>query len=819
VGVGLLLLAGVGALGIWLSVAGAAGDALKFLGGAAVGLGVVVLPVVAAAFGVALLRHREGELGRLAAGGGLASTGFAGLLHLLRPASKIGPGLDGWRRAGGVLGAAVGHPLRSLAGAWGAGLIFAALAFVGSLILLRLSFDQVWRGLRRTGAAAWHALGGGLRRLTTLSGGGGDDGGEASDVVALDRHTHATAPTPPAAPTRRFRPGIDHDDEELSAAGDDDGDDSRGDDADDDDSGLTAALTVDLSDGASSAGTDTSPIGAGGSGGPAADLLTSGAPDGGAPGTVAGLGSVAAGAGVAAGEDLVLQSPAFLSQAAGAPKQLELGLVPAEQRWKLPPDSALTRKVAKPIDRKLVEKGGETLEATLLEFGVDAHLVGMTIGPTVTRYELELGPGVKVNKVTSLSHDIAYAMASPDVRIIAPIPGRSAIGVEVPNRQRQLVNLGDILVAEEGAKPASTVHPLEVGLGRDIAGRPFSVNLATMPHLLIAGATGAGKSSCINSLITSILMRATPDQVRMILIDPKRVELGQYNDVPHLLTPVVVNPKKAANALDWAVREMELRYDLLAEVGVRDITGYNGAFDRGDLRRDPLQGGTEYERLPFIVVVVDELADLMMVAARDVETSICRIAQMARAVGIHLVIATQRPSVDVITGVIKANVPSRLAFSVSSLADSRVILDQAGAEKLIGKGDMLLQTASSSRAQRIQGAWVEESDVHKVVAHWRRQTKELHYVEAIQGDGSEAGGTTAGDPEDSDDLLDEAMELIVRSGLGSTSMLQRKLRVGFSRAGRLMDLLERRGVVGPSEGSKARAVLMTVEELEALPDR
>jgi S-DNA-T family DNA segregation ATPase FtsK/SpoIIIE len=474
--------------------------------------------------------------------------------------------------------------------------------------------------------------------------------------------------------------------------------------------------------------------------------------------------------------------------------------------------------VAKPIDRKLVEKGGETLEATLLEFGVDAHLVGMTIGPTVTRYELELGPGVKVNKVTSLSHDIAYAMASPDVRIIAPIPGRSAIGVEVPNRQRQLVNLGDILVAEEGAKPAA-VHPLEVGLGRDIAGRPFSVNLATMPHLLIAGATGAGKSSCINSLITSILMRATPDQVRMILIDPKRVELGQYNDVPHLLTPVVVNPKKAANALDWAVREMELRYDLLAEVGVRDITGYNAAFDRGDLNRDPLEGGTNYERLPFIVVVVDELADLMMVAARDVETSICRIAQMARAVGIHLVIATQRPSVDVITGVIKANVPSRLAFSVSSLADSRVILDTAGAEKLIGKGDMLLLTASSSRPARIQGAWVEESDVHKVVAHWRRQTKELHYVEAIQGDGAEGGSAGGGDPEDSDDLLDEAMELIVRSGLGSTSMLQRKLRVGFSRAGRLMDLLERRGVVGPSEGSKARAVLMTVEELEALPNR
>jgi S-DNA-T family DNA segregation ATPase FtsK/SpoIIIE len=356
-----------------------------------------------------------------------------------------------------------------------------------------------------------------------------------------------------------------------------------------------------------------------------------------------------------------------------------------------------------------------------------------------------------------------------------------------------------------------------VGLGRDIAGRPCTINLATMPHLLIAGATGAGKSSCINTVITTILMRTTPEQVRMILVDPKRVELAQYNDVPHLLTPVVVNPKKAANALDWAVREMDLRYELLHEVGVRDITGYNAAYDRGDLKADE-ETGTSYERLPFILVVVDELADLMMVAARDVETSICRIAQMARAVGIHLVIATQRPSVDVITGVIKANIPSRLAFSVSSLADSRVILDHPGAEKLIGQGDMLLATASSSRALRIQGAWVEEGDVHKVVAHWKRQTTELRYVEGLAGDETESGREVP-DLDDHDDLLEEAMEMVVRSRLGSTSMLQRKLRVGFARAGRLMDLLERRGVVGPSEGSKARAVLMTVEELEALQER
>ena len=486
--------------------------------------------------------------------------------------------------------------------------------------------------------------------------------------------------------------------------------------------------------------------------------------------------------------------------------------------WTLPGRELLKRSTSKQMDQRVVEQGGEVLEATMRDFGVDARLIGMTVGPTVTRYELELAAGVKVNRVTGLSHDIAYAMASPDVRILAPIPGRSAIGVEVPNKQRQLVTLGDILVSGE-AKEAT--HPLDVGLGRDISGAAFMLNLAMMPHLLIAGQTGAGKSSCINSLITSILMRCTPEQVRLILVDPKRVELGQYNGLPHLLTEVVTSPKRAANALDWAVREMDMRYDLLADVGVRDIAGYNSMYDRGDLptteNPDP-HGGTTYERLPYIVVVVDELNDLMMVAARDVEASICRIAQMARAVGIHLVIATQRPSVDVITGVIKANVPSRLAFSVSTLADSRVILDQPGAEKLIGHGDMLLMSASTSRAQRIQGSWVDEECVRKVVAHWRRQVQQPQYIEGLQGAEKGAGRADA-DADDDDDLLPEAMELVVRSGFGSTSMLQRKLRVGFSRAGRLMDLLERKGVVGPSEGSKARAVLMTIEELEALESR
>ncbi len=494
--------------------------------------------------------------------------------------------------------------------------------------------------------------------------------------------------------------------------------------------------------------------------------------------------------------------------------------------WELPPLALLATSREQRTDPRVLDEAGADLVEALAAHGVDTTLVGYTMGPTVTRFELELGPGVKVARVTSLNRDIAYAMATPDVRIVAPIPGRSAIGVEVPNHQRTLVALGDLLATDEAR---AATHPLDVPVGRDISGKVEIVNLGEMPHVLISGATGAGKSSCINSLITSLVMRATPDQVRLILIDPKRVEMGQYNDLQHLLAPVVVDPKKAAGTLNWAVKEMERRYDILAECGARDITSYQQMLARGEIeppvsshqmvadvleRTSGLVDEEQVDRpevLPYIVIVVDELNDLMMVAARDVEESVVRIAQMARAVGIHLVLATQRPSVDVITGVIKANVPSRMAFAVSSLADSRVILDQAGAERLIGKGDMLLVTASSSVAHRLQSPWVSEEEVRRVVDFWRAQGGRRETVVALD-ERTDSGDVGPGGGGDDDEVLAKARELVLRFQSGSTSMLQRKLRVGFARAGRLMDQLEEEGIVAAGEGSKARKVLMTYEE-------
>ena len=757
--VGLITLGVLLALALWGQQLGPVGHGTDTGLALFAGWARVLLPLVAAGAGLALLLDRGSRFDdeedvegadpwRLAVGTLLGLLGICGLAEVAKGAPPLSA-THSLRDAGGYLGAIVGRPLHAGLGPAGASVLLVAVVLVAILVATGASLASVGRALHAAGTAA----GGTARSLWH---------GKPFIIVPDDMASDGVEPASPAPV-----PVVPEDTAPLDEPPLDD-DDIDGD------------IDIPL---------DPEPV-------------------------------------LAVPAPIVAVSPR------------------APGEWVLPAMSLLHESPKVRQNQRQIDAAGEELVRALAAHGVETRLVGSRVGPTVTRYEIELGPGVKVARVTSLSKDIAYAMASPDVRILAPIPGKSAIGVEVPNRTRQLVSLRDILDSKE-ARPSPSTHPLEVAMGRDIAGRAVMANLAEMPHILISGATGSGKSSCMNSIITSVLMRDTPDEVKMILVDPKRVELGQYDGLPHLLNPVVVDPKKAANALAWAVKEMERRYDLLAENGVRDITGYNQLVEEGLIAPPPQSDrkavrdiavralGEDHpavedeadldeepeppQTLPFILVIVDELNDLMMVAARDVEDSIVRIAQMARAVGIHLVIATQRPSVDVITGVIKANIPSRMAFSVSSLADSRVILDQPGAERLIGKGDMLLLTASSNIPRRLQAPWVSEEEVREVVRHWRAQGGQSEAIVGIEGidDGPSAGGGM----DDDDELLAQARDLVVRSQLGSTSMLQRKLRVGFARAGRLMDLLERAGVVGPSEGSKARAVLMTPEELDALSRR
>jgi DNA segregation ATPase FtsK/SpoIIIE, S-DNA-T family len=755
----------------WFGLPGATGDVIHVIVAGIVGRIGVVVPIVLVALAIRLMRHpdRVEANGRIGIGLAAITLAVCGLVHVSAKLPAPSGGFAGVRAGGGIVGYLVATPLVSALTPW-AGV--PVMVLIGLFGLLVVTATPVYAVPER--ARALYAFLTGKRSAEPAP------VGTSPRALAEAARARLTEQPPPTrhrfgrksradrvAPGDRLPGGYVGDEayEQAAFGGRAAGGHGTG--------ALGSAAT------SAFGGTDavTSEIPAAGSG----PFDAGGGPDG------------------VRRAGLVPPTPRAVPRG----EQPELG---GDIVYVLPAEEVLAKGAPHKVRSAANDRVVESLSSVLDQFEIDAQVTGFMRGPTVTRYEVELGPAVKVERVTQLSKNIAYAVASADVRILSPIPGKSAIGIEIPNTDREIVSLGDVL---RSAAARRTDHPMVIGVGKDVEGGYVVANLAKMPHLLVAGATGAGKSSFVNSMIISILMRATPDEVRMILVDPKRVELTIYEGIPHLITPIITNPKKAAEALDWVVREMEARYDDLATFGFKHIDDFNKAIRAGRVK--PLPGSErKFTPYPYLLVIVDELADLMMVAPRDVEASIQRITQLARAAGIHLVVATQRPSVDVVTGLIKANVPSRLAFATASLTDSRVVLDQAGAEKLIGQGDALFLPMGEAKPMRVQGAWVTESEIHAVVKHVKSQMGPRYRKDVTLVATRKAVDDDIGDDLD---LLLQAAELVISTQFGSTSMLQRKLRVGFAKAGRLMDLLESREIVGPSEGSKARDVLVPADDL------
>ncbi|MCD7443196.1 DNA translocase FtsK [Streptomyces lincolnensis] len=801
-GVALLLL-GLGlivAAGTWSSLRGPVGDLVEMLVTGAFGRLDLLVPILLAVIAVRFIRHPEKPEanGRIVIGLSALVIGVLGQVHIACGSPARSEGMQAIRDAGGLIGWGAATPLTYTMGEVLAVPLLVLLTVFGLLVVTATPVNAIPRRLRELGV-----------RLGVVHDPAEDELGEDDERYddqwreALPARTRRRGSAPEAydpdsaeqeaLSRRRGRP-------RRSAVPQPDM--GRSMDAVDVAAAAAAAL-----DGAVMHGMPPSPIVAdltqGVTVGDREETTPTPAPSP-VPSPAARPRQEKLDAGVA---DLTKAAPEVPRDLPPRAEQLQLS---GDITYALPSLDLLTRGGPGKARSAANDAVVASLTNVFSEFKVDAAVTGFTRGPTVTRYEVELGPAVKVERITALTKNIAYAVASPDVRIISPIPGKSAVGIEIPNTDREMVNLGDVLRL---AAAAEDDHPMLVALGKDVEGGYVMANLAKMPHVLVAGATGSGKSSCINCLITSIMVRATPEDVRMVLVDPKRVELTAYEGIPHLITPIITNPKRAAEALQWVVREMDLRYDDLAAYGYRHIDDFNQAIRDGKVK--PPEGSErELQPYPYLLVIVDELADLMMVAPRDVEDAIVRITQLARAAGIHLVLATQRPSVDVVTGLIKANVPSRLAFATSSLADSRVILDQPGAEKLIGKGDGLYLPMGQNKPTRMQGAFVTEEEVATVVQHCKDQMAPVFRDDVTVG--TKQKKEIDEEIGDDLDLLCQAAELVVSTQFGSTSMLQRKLRVGFAKAGRLMDLMESRGIVGPSEGSKARDVLVKPDELDGV---